>query len=179
MPPTKAATLFFALILSVSCSGAGGYSGEPDSPKETVPLPEKSPGEQLNEARAEFNSCLSAEGYDRFLGFSDPEGDSTAPENQKAYRDALELCNTRSGVGALREGFAESRAERTPEQTEQVNELMLEALDCLRAKGWDVEDPLPDETGALNLRGLFQNPDGELDMEQVRECMTSFRPPRG
>ena len=175
----KAATLFFALILSVSCSEAGGYSGDPDSPKETVPLAEKSPGEQLNEARAEFNSCLSTEGYDRFLGFSDPEGDSTAPENQKAYRDALELCNTRSGVGALREGFAESRAERTPEQIEQVNELMLEALDCLRAKGWDVEDPLPDETGALNLRGLFQNPDGELDMEQVRECMTSFRPPRG
>ena len=175
----KAATLFFALILSVSCSGAGGYSGEPDSPKETVPLAEKSPGEQLNEARAEFNSCLSAEGYDRFLGFPDPEGDSNAPENQKGYRDVLELCNTRSGVGALREGFAESRAERTPEQIEQVNELMLEALDCLRAKGWDVEDPLPDETGALNLRGLFQNPDGELDMEQVRECMTSFRPPSG
>ena len=175
----KAATLFFALILSVSCSEAGGYSGEPDSPKETVPLTEKSPGEQLNEARAEFNSCLSAEGYDRFLGFPDSEGDSNAPENQKAYRDALELCNTRSGVGALREGFAESRAERTPEQIEQVNELMLEALDCLRAKGWDVEDPLPDETGALNLRGLFQNPDGELDMEQVRECMTSFRPPSG
>ena len=179
MPPTKAATLFFALILSVSCSGAGGYSGEHDSLKETVPLVEKSPREQLNEASAEFNLCLSAEGYDRFLGFPDSEGDSNAPENQKRYRDALELCNTRSGVGALREGFAESRAERTPEQIEQVNELMLEALDCLRAKGWDVEDPLPDETGALNLRGLFQNPDGELDMEQVRECITSFRPPRG
>ena len=175
----QAATLFFALILSVSCSGVGGDSGEPNSPKETVPLAEKSPGEQLNEARAEFNSCLSAEGYDRFLGFPNSEGDSNVPENQKAYRDALELCNTRSGVGALREGFAESRAERTPEQIKQVNELMLEALDCLRAKGWDVEDPLPDETGALNLRGLFQNPDGELDMEQVRECMTSFRPPRG
>ncbi len=179
MPPMKAATLFIALSLSVSCSGTGGYPGEPDSPKETVPLAEKSPREQLNEARAEFNSCLSAEGYDRFFGFPDSEGDSNAPENQTAYRDALELCNTRSGVGALREGFAESRAERTPGQIEQVNESMLQALDCLRAKGWDVEDPLPDETGALNLRGLFQNPDGELDMEQVRECMTSFRPPRG
>ena len=179
MPSAKAVTLFFALILSVSCSGAKGYSGEHDSPKEAVPLAEKSPREQLNEANAEFNSCLRAEGYDRFLGFPDSEGDPNAPENQKGYRDALELCNTRSGAGALREGFAESRAERTPEQIEQVNELMLEALDCLRAKGWDVEDPLPDETGALNIRGLFQNPDGELDMEQVRECMTSFRPPRG
>ena len=147
--------------------------------KETVPLVEKSPREELNEASVEFNSCLSAEGYDRFLGFPDSEGDSNAPENQKRYRDALELCNTRSGIGALRERFAESRAERTPQQIEQVNELMLEALDCLRAKGWDVGDPLPDETGALNLRGLFQNPDGELDMEQVRECRTSFRPPRG
>ena len=175
----KAATLFFTLILSVSCSGAGEYPGKSESPKETVPLVEKSAHEQLDEARAEFTSCLNAEGYDRFLGFPDSEGDSNAPENQKAYGDVLELCNTRSGVGALREGFAESRAERTPEQIEQVNELMFEALDCLRAKGWDVEDPLPHETGALNLRGLFQNPDGELDIEQVRECMTSFRPPRG
>ena len=179
MPSVKTVTLSIALILSVSCSGASGYSGEPDSPKETVPLAEKSPGEQLNEARAEFNSCLRAEGYDRFLGFPDSEGDSNAPENQTGYREALELCNTRSGVGALRQGFAESRVERTPEQIEQVNKSMLEALDCLRAKGWDVEDPLPDETGALNLRGLFQNPDGELDMEQVRECMTAFRPPLG
>ncbi|MEE2767645.1 MAG: hypothetical protein VX833_00335 [Actinomycetota bacterium] len=175
----KAATLFFALILLASCSGSGGYLGEPDSPKETVPLAEKSPRETLNEARAEFNSCLSAEGYDRFLGFPDSEGESNAPANQKAYRDALELCNSRSGAGALREGFAESRAERTPEQIEEVNQLMLIALDCLRAKGWDVDDPLPDETGALNLRGLFQNPDRELDMEQARECMTPFRSPRG
>ena len=179
MRPTKAVTLFFVLILSVSCSEKGGHLGEHDSPKETVPLAEKSPREQLNEANAEFNSCLAAEGYDRFLGFPDSEGDSNAPENQTGYREALELCNTRSGVGALRQGFAESRVERTPEQIEQVNKSMLEALDCLRAKGWDVEDPLPDEIGALNLRGLFQNPDGELDVEQVRECMTSFRPPRG
>ena len=175
----KAAALFLALILSVSCFGAGEHSGGPHPPKETVPLAEKSSREQLNEARTEFNSCLSTEGYDRFLGFPDSEGGSSAPENQAGYRDALELCYARSGVGELREGFAESRAERTPEQIKQVNESMLEALDCLRAKGWDVEDPLPDETGALNLRGLFQNPDGELDMEQVRECMTAFRPPLG
>ena len=154
--------------LVIACSSTSTISDKP-----TIPLEEESISERRSGVMEVFNSCMKNKGYETFLGRPDPNGDSTEPQNQSGYIEALQICDSQSGMSSLQNEFAESRAERTPEQIKEQNIAILETLECLRSKGWNFEDPLPDENGSLNLRSL-RNQDNEFDLSEARECMTSL-----
>jgi len=155
-------------LLITACSSTSKISDKP-----TIPLEEESISERRSGVMEIFNSCMQNKGYETFRGRPDPNGDPADPQNQSGYIEALQICDTQSGMSSLQNEFAESRTERTPEQIKEQNITILETLECLRSKGWNFEDPLPDENGALNLRSL-RNQDNEFDPSQARECMTSL-----
>ena len=166
-------TFSYICLMTFSLSIAACSSVATISDKPTIPLEEESVSERRSSAMEVFNSCMKNKGYERFLGPPDPNGDPADPQNQSGYIEALQICDTQSGMSSLRNEFTESRTERTPEQIKEQNIAILETLECLRSKGWNFEDPLPDENGLLNLRSL-RNQDDEFDRTQSTECMTSL-----
>ena len=92
------------------------------------------------------------------------------------YVEALQRCNAQTGIADLRAEFQQSRAERTPDQIRETNRQILAVVDCLRARGWEVDDPTQDETGSLNLRGLLQGSDVDLRGDaEARSCLSEMR----
>ena len=143
--------------------------------KETIPLADEEihPGIQMMDAVEEFNSCLSDEGV-AFIGRPNPELGAGDPVNQPAYIDALVLCAGRSGIVAAMQEFQTSRTGRTPDQIREDNEQFIALLGCLRQKGWVVSDPVPDEEGSLGPGDDFRGPDGDLDMDDIRDCISEL-----
>jgi hypothetical protein len=45
---------------------------------------------------------------------------------------------------------------------------------CLRSKGWTVSDPMPDADGSLGPGDDFRGPDGDLDMDDIRSCISEL-----
>ena len=143
--------------------------------KETIPLAEEEihPGIRMMDAVEEFNGCLSDEGV-AFLGRPNPELGDGDPVNQPAYVDALVLCAGRSGIVTAMQEFQTSRMGRTPDQIREDNEQFIAMLGCLRQKGWVVSDPVPDEEGSLGPGDDFRGPDGDLDMDDIRDCISEL-----
>ena len=143
--------------------------------KETIPLAEEEihPGIRMMDAVEEFNGCLSDEGV-AFIGQPNPELGAGDPVNQPAYIDALVLCAGRSGIVAAMQEFQTSRTGRTPDQIREDNEQFIAMLGCLRQKGWVVSDPVPDEEGSLGPGDDFRGPDGDLDMDDIRDCISEL-----
>ena len=143
--------------------------------KETIPLAKEEipPGIQMMDAVEEFNGCLSDEGV-AFLGRPNPELGDGDPVNQPAYVDALVLCAGRSGIVTAMQEFQTSRMGRTPDQIREDNEQFIAILGCLRQKGWVVSDPVPDEEGSLGPGDDFRGPDGDLDMDDIRDCISEL-----
>ena len=143
--------------------------------KETIPLAEDEihPGIRMMDAVEEFNGCLSDEGV-AFIGQPNPELGAGDPVNQPAYIDALVLCAGRSGIVAAMQEFQTSRTGRTPDQIREDNEQFIAMLGCLRQKGWVVSDPVPDEEGSLGPGDDFRGPDGDLDMDDIRDCISEL-----
>ncbi|SVC39214.1 uncharacterized protein METZ01_LOCUS292068, partial [marine metagenome] len=143
--------------------------------KETIPLAEEEihPGIRMMDAVEEFNGCLSDEGV-TFIGRPNPELGAGDPVNQPAYIDALVLCAGRSGIVAAMQEFQTSRTGRTPDQIREDNEQFIAMLGCLRQKGWVVSDPVPDEEGSLGPGDDFRGPDGDLDMDDIRDCISEL-----
>ena len=171
--PTVAALL---LLSVVACGGEPGPAGETDLSKETIPLAEEetNPRETMRSATGEFNSCLEASGYE-FRGFAGEDQTDPAITDDPGYVEALQRCNAQTGIAELRAEFQQSRAERTPDQIRETNGRILAVVDCLRARGWEVDDPTQDETGALNLRGLLQGSDVDLrGDEEARSCLSEM-----
>ncbi len=172
--PTMAALL---LVAVVACGGEPGPAGDTDPAKETVPLAdeETSPRETMRSTTGEFNACLEASGYE-FRGFAGEDLTDAAVADDPGYVEALQRCNAQTGIADLRAEFQQSRAERTPDQIRETNGQILAVVDCLRARGWEVDDPTQDETGALNLRGLLQGSDVDLrGDEEARSCLSEMR----
>ena len=132
--------------------------------KETIPLAEEKvpPGIQMMDALEEFNGCLDAT-----LG----EG---ALVNQPAYIKALTLCAARSGIISAMQEFQTSRAGRTPEKIREDNEQFIALTGCLRSRGWTVSDPMPNADGSLGPGDDFRGPDGDLDMDDIRSCISEL-----
>ncbi len=63
-----------------------------------------------------------------------------------------------------------TRANLTPEQVEQRNEVFITLRDCLVDKGWEVETTTS-EIGLLEPK-VFQNADGELDEREINQCLS-------
>ncbi len=143
-----------------------------EPPKETVPLAEEEPAELFRSTRQAFGDCLEAEGYS-FIGPPSDDSEPGDPASRPGYTQAVARCSAESGIAEAVEEFMESRAERTPEQVRQNNEQVLAVVACLRSRGWEVDEPLPDETGALRPGAVFRNPDGEVDRADIRECASA------
>jgi hypothetical protein len=143
--------------------------------KETIPLVEETvpPGIQMMDALEEFNGCLDEEGVE-FIGRPDATLGEGEPVNQPAYIEALTLCAARSGIVSAMQEFQTSRTGRTPEKIREDNEQFIAMAGCLRSKGWTVSDPMPDADGSLGPGDDFRGPDGDLDMDDIRSCISEL-----
>ena len=143
--------------------------------KETIPLAEEKvpPGIQMMDALEEFNGCLDEEGVE-FIGRPDATLGEGALVNQPAYIKALTLCAARSGIISAMQEFQTSRAGRTPEKIREDNEQFIALTGCLRSKGWTVSDPMPNADGSLGPGDDFRGPDGDLDMDDIRSCISEL-----
>ena len=143
--------------------------------KETIPLVEEKvpPGIQMMDALEEFNGCLDEEGVE-FIGRPDATLGEGEPVNQPAYIEALTLCAARSGIVSAMQEFQTSRAGRTPEKIREDNEQFIALTGCLRSKGWTVSDPMPDADGSLGPGEDFSGPDGDLDLDDIRSCISEL-----
>ena len=143
--------------------------------KETIPLLEEKapPGIQMMDALEEFNGCLEEEGVE-FIGQPDATLGEGALVNQPAYIEALTLCAARSGIVSAMQEFQMSRVSRTPEKIREDNEQFIALTGCLRSRGWTVSDPMPDADGSLGPGDDFRGPDGDLDMGDIRSCLSEL-----
>ena len=143
--------------------------------KETIPLLEEKapPGIQMMDALEEFNGCLEEEGVE-FIGRPDATLGEGEPVNQPAYIEALTLCAARSGIVSAMQEFQMSRVSRTPEKIREDNEQFVALTGCLRSRGWTVSDPMPDADGSLGPGDDFRGPDGDLDMDDIRSCISEL-----
>jgi len=143
--------------------------------KETIPLLEEKapPGIQMMDALEEFNGCLEEEGVE-FIGQPDATLGEGEPVNQPAYIEALTLCAARSGIVSAMQEFQMSRVSRTPEKIREDNEQFVALTGCLRSRGWTVSDPMPDADGSLGPGDDFRGPDGDLDMGDIRSCLSEL-----
>jgi len=141
--------------------------------KETIPLEEQEvpPGIKMMDALEEFNGCLEDDGV-QFIGPPDAAKGPEDPVNQPEYIQALTSCASRSGIVDAMQEFQTSRVGRTPEQIREDNEQFILMVGCLRSKGWTVSDPVPDENGSLGPGEDFAGPDGDLDIDDIRACIS-------
>ena len=141
--------------------------------KETIPLAEEEvpAGLKMMDALEEFNNCLADEGV-QFIGPPNTDLGPDDPVNQPEYIQALTLCAAQSGIVDAMQEFQSSRVGRTPEQIREDNEQFIELADCLRGKGWTVSDPIPDADGSLGPGEDFAGPDGDLAIDDIRDCIS-------
>ena len=144
-----------------------------EPPKDTIPLEEEEvePGVKLMDALDTFNSCLDSEGWS-FIGLPDPAAGANEPVNSPDYLEALILCNSRSSIADTFQEFQTSRQELDPDEIREQNEEFIELTECLRGRGWQVGDLVPDENGLLNPGGEFSSPDGTIDTDEIRTCVS-------
>ena len=174
--------LLTAIILTLSgCGSASGGGGDgqvvEEQVKETIPLEEEEVDRRtaFQGVSAAFNSCLADAGY-TFRGFAGDEQADDAVTGDPAYQAALQRCNAETGIGDLRAEFEESRASRTPEQIREANEQILKVVDCLRSKGWQIDDPTQDQTGGLDLREVLRSSGVDIrGNEEARACFSEIR----
>jgi hypothetical protein len=142
-------------------------------PKETIPLAEEdiNPGLKLMDSLEDFNTCLDSEGFG-FLGIPNEEAGPDALVNQPDYLEALGLCNSRTNIGAVYQEFLTSRSELTPQQIREDNEQFIELTVCLKRKGWTIGDLTPNESGLLNPGDEFSGPDGGMNTDDIRACVS-------
>lgn len=170
-------------LVGLIAGACGSLDVHPETSKEKIPLAEVEPDrrEAMQSSQERFNACIARAGYE-FRGFAGGEGDAIVIEDSR-YQAALQRCANESGVALLRAGFAESRSSRTTDQILAENNAILKVVECLRAKGKDLIDPVQDEVGGLNLRSALQSAEVDpRDSQEARECLSEVglrRPPIG
>ncbi|MAP75202.1 MAG: hypothetical protein CL408_04690 [Acidimicrobiaceae bacterium] len=143
--------------------------------KETIPLAEEdiNPGLKLMGALDDFNTCLAAEGY-QWIGFPNADLGANDPVNQPGYLEALQFCNSRTGIANAYQDFQTSRSDMAPDEIRQANEDFIELADCLRTKGWEIGELRPDENGLLSPGDQFSSADGDIDTDEIRDCISEI-----
>jgi hypothetical protein len=120
-----------------------------------------------------FNSCLAEEGFE-FMGLPNEEAGAGALVNSPDYLEALGLCNSRTGIGDAFQEFQAARSDLTPQQIREDNEDFILLTECLRQKGWTIGELLPDENGLLGPGGSFQSSGGEINTDEIRDCVSEL-----
>lgn len=143
--------------------------------KDTIPLAEEdiNPGLKLMGALDDFNACLATEGYS-WIGFPNADLGANDPANQSGYLEALQLCNSRTGISNAYQDFQTSRTNLVPDVLRQENEDFIDLADCLRTKGWDIGELRPDENGLLSPGDRFSSADGDIDTGEIRDCISEI-----
>jgi len=143
--------------------------------KETIPLAEEdiNPGLKLMGALDDFNTCLAAEGY-QWIGFPNADLGANDPVNQPGYLEALQFCNSRTGIANAYQDFQTSRSDMAPDEIRQANEDFIELADCLRTRGWEIGELRPDESGLLSPGDQFSSADGDIDTDEIRDCISEI-----
>lgn len=143
--------------------------------KDTIPLAEEdiNPGLKLMGALDDFNACLATEGYS-WIGFPNADLGANDPVNQPGYLEALQLCNSRTGISNAYQDFQTSRTDLAPEMVRQENEDFIDLADCLRTKGWDIGELRPDENGLLSPGDRFSSADGDIDTGEISDCISEI-----
>ena len=143
--------------------------------KETIPLAEEdiNPGLKLMGALDDFNACLAAEGY-QWIGFPNADLGANDPVNQPGYLEALQFCNSRTGIANAYQDFQTSRSDMAPDEIRQANEDFIGLADCLRTRGWEIGELRPDENGLLSPGDQFSSADGDIDTAEIRDCISEI-----
>ena len=143
--------------------------------KETIPLAEEdiNPGLKLMGALDDFNACLAAEGY-QWIGFPNADLGANDPVNQTGYLEALQFCNSRTGIANAYQDYQTSRSDMAPDEIRQANEDFIELADCLRTRGWEIGELRPDENGLLSPGDQFSSADGDIDTDEIRDCISEI-----
>ena len=143
--------------------------------KDTIPLAEEdiNPGLKLMGALDDFNTCLATEGHS-WIGFPNADLGANDPVNQPGYLEALQLCNSRTGISNAFQDFQTSRTDLAPDVVRQENEDFIDLADCLRTKGWDIGELRPDENGLLSPGDRFSSADGDIDTGEIRDCISEI-----
>ena len=143
--------------------------------KETIPLAEEdiNPGLKLMGALDDFNTCLAAEGY-QWIGFPNADLGANDPVNQPGYLEALQFCNSRTGIANAYQDFQASRSDMAPDEIRQANEDFIELADCLSTRGWEIGELRPDENGLLSPGDQFSSADGDIDTDEIRDCISEI-----
>ncbi len=152
-------------------TGAPTYTDVPTTTEAADTVPQNvddRPAEiKLFDAFGKFRSCLEDRGY----GI---EGDLLDPNNpayqDPDYAEAVSTCAARSDIVAVLQEVQATRANLTPEQVEQRNEVFIDLRDCLEDKGWTVESTTS-EIGLLEPT-VFQNAEGVLDERDINQCLS-------
>jgi len=138
---------------------------------DTIPLnqDDRPPEVRLFAAFGEFRGCLEDKGYVIEGNLLDPNNPAM---QDSAYRDAVITCAARSDIVAVLQEVQATRANLTPEEVEQRNEVFVALRDCLRDKGWTVE-ATTSEIGLLEPTE-FHNADGDLDERDINQCLSEM-----
>ena len=138
---------------------------------DTIPLnqDDRPPEVRLFAAFGEFRGCLEDKGYVIEGNLLDPNNPAM---QDSAYRDAVITCAARSDIVAVLQEVQATRANLTPEEVEQRNEVFVALRDCLREKGWTVE-ATTSEIGLLEPTE-FHDADGELDERDINQCLSEM-----
>ncbi len=173
MDPEEVARLRLPTVTTLAptgTTGSGAPDGAPDeSTAETIPLNEddRPPEVRLFEAYGNFRECLEDKGYGIDGNLTDPNNPAY---QDAAYREAVTTCAARTDIVTVLQEVQATRANLTPEQVEQRNEVFITLRDCLVDKGWEVETTTS-EIGLLEPK-VFQNADGELDEREINQCLS-------
>ena len=143
--------------------------------KETIPLAEEdiNPGLKLMGALDDFNTCLAAEGYsvDR-LPQCRPWGER--PCEPTRLPGGPPVLQQPDGIANAYQDFQTSRSDMAPDEIRQANEDFIELADCLRTRGWEIGELRPDENGLLSPGDQFSSADGDIDTDEIRDCISEI-----
>jgi len=153
-------------------SGTGTGAATPSTAAgDTIPLnkDDRPPELRLFDAFGKFKSCIADEGYTI-------EGDLQDPNNpaykDPAYLDTVRTCAARTDIINILAEVQATRANLTPDEVKQRNEVFIGLRDCLENRGWTIETTTS-EIGLLEPK-VFQNADGVLDERDIDQCVSEL-----
>lgn len=178
---TEIVTTTTSRLSSDAAGGAGEGNGAEDgtgldaTTQDTVPQNEEEAGDpqSLFSAMRIFNECLSDEGT-AFIGIPDDTLEADDPVNDPEYLDALQKC---AGISNIQQAFADfqqANSNMNQEEIEERNRGLVVWADCMRGRGWTIDDLVPDDSGLLQPEGLTP-PEGEslLGSDDMSECAST------